>query len=268
MTRGLSVAAATMFLFTAMALVGETPQSADAMLQAGGTAPMVTISKRCPSLRYLGRNATFEIVVANQGNGMAHNVTVTDVISGNIQFVSADNNGSHQGNNVVWRLDTLGPGQTRTLTATYRCNQIGQITNRATVSYCAEASDECVLEVKGIPAILLECVDDPDPIEVGGTLTYTITVLNQGTAVGTNIRVNCTLPPEEELVRAEGPTAGAVSGKSIKFAPLPTLAPKARAMYKLQVKGVGVGDVRFRVELLSDQITKPVMETESSNIYE
>ena len=33
-------------------------------------------------------------------------------------------------------------------------------------------TDVCDLEVKGIPAILLECVDDPDPIEINGTLTY------------------------------------------------------------------------------------------------
>lgn len=135
------------------------------------------------------------------------------------------------------------------------------------MSYCAEATQGCEFEVKGVPAILLECVDDPDPIEVGGNVTYTITVTNQGTAVGTNITVQCKLPPEQEFVSANGPTNGSAEGRNVTFAPLATLAPKAAAVYKVTVKGTGVGDVRFGVELRSDQIESPVMETESTHIY-
>ena len=96
------------------------------------------------------------------------------------------------------------PGEIRSLKATFRCNRIGKIKNAATVSYCAEATDECELEVKGIPAVLLECVDDPDPIELGNSVTYTIAVTNQGTAVGTNIVIECTLPNEQEYVSSVG----------------------------------------------------------------
>jgi uncharacterized repeat protein (TIGR01451 family) len=229
--------------------------------------PIVEITKSCPSLRYVGRNAVFEITVTNRGDGPADNVVVTDVISGRIEFISADNDGVREGNNIVWRLGTLGAGASRTLKTTFRCNQIGTVRNTATVAYCVEASDECELEVKGIPAILLECVDDPDPIEINGSLTYTIAVLNQGSAVGTNIVVDCTLPPEEEHVKTAGPTKATVDGKRVTFAPLASLAPKARAIYKVTVKGVAEGDVRFRVELKSDQIKTPVMETESTHIY-
>jgi uncharacterized repeat protein (TIGR01451 family) len=235
-------------------------------MTAAGT-PIVEITKNCPSLRYLGRNATFEIVVTNRGDAAAKNVVVTDTVTGAIQFRSADNGGTQQGNNIVWRIGTLEAGQSRTLTATFACNTIGKVRNSAMVSYCAEASADCEMDVKGIPAILLECVDDPDPIELGSNLTYTIEVTNQGSAVGTNIAINCTLPAEEEYVSSTGPTEAKVEGKSVKFAPLPSLAPKAKAVYKLTVKGVGEGDVRFKVEMISDQINRPVMETESTNIY-
>jgi hypothetical protein len=36
----------------------------------------------------------------------------------------------------------------------------------------------------------------------------------------------------------------------------------------LTVKGVGVGDTRFRVDMTSDLSSIPVMETESTHIYE
>jgi len=236
--------------------------------QAGmGGAPMVEITKSCPGLRYVGRNATFEITVTNRGTGTAHDVVVTDTLDGRIDFVKADNNGTRQGANIVWRLGTLEPGASKTLTADYRCNHINMIHNTATVTYCAEASATCALEVKGIPAILLECVDDPDPIEINSTVVYTIKVVNQGSAVGTNIVIECTLPAEEEYVSSTGPTQAQTAGQKVTFAPLPSLAPKATATFKVTVRGVGEGDVRFRVEMQSDQIDSPVMETESTRIY-
>lgn len=245
----------------------ETLQPVEAAAQATG-APQVEITKRCPQLRYLGREATFEITVTNRGSGAAHDVTVTDVIDGGLQFISADNSGQRQGNNIVWRLGTLEAGQSRVLQARFGCNTIGRVRNTATVAYCAQAAASCEMEVRGIPAILLECVDDPDPVEVGTNTTYTIVVVNQGSAVGTNIRIVCTLPPEQELVSADGPTRSTSEGKRVSFEPLDRLPAGARATYKVVVRGVGTGDVRFAVELLSDQVTAPVNETESTHIYE
>lgn len=229
--------------------------------------PALEITKSCPKLRYLGREATFDIVVTNRGNAPAMNVAVTDTFTGG-GFISADNNGSRSGDSITWQLGTLDAGQSRTLKVAVACNQIGVIRNRARVTWCSEAAAECETEVRGIPAILLECVDDPDPIEVGGQLTYTITVTNQGTETGTNITVNCTLPPEQEFVNTGGATAGTNAGKEVRFAPLPTLAPKAKATFTVTVKGIKAADSRFRVEMKSDQIDSPVMETESTHIYD
>ena len=122
--------------------------------------------------------------------------------------------------------------------------------------------------VRGISAILLECVDVEDPIEVGSMETYLITVTNQGSADGTNIVISCSLPATQAFVSAEGPTQHRVVGNTITFSALPTLAPKAKQIYKVVVKGVGTGDTRFHVTLTSDQIDSPVDETESTHIYE
>jgi len=234
-------------------------------VQAG--QPIVDIVKVCPELRYLGRNVTFEITVTNRGDGPALNVVVKDRLAGGVQFVDADSGGARAGDDIVWQLGTLEAGKARTVKTTQRCDQIGKVVNTATVSYCAEVATSCAFPIKGIPAILLECVDDPDPTEVGGQLTYTITVLNQGSAVGTNIVINCTLPPEEEYVSSTGPTAAKVEGKAVTFAPIATLAPKATAVFGLKVKGLAAGDVRFKVEMNSDQLERVVMETESTHIY-
>ncbi len=143
------------------------------------------------------------------------------------------------------------------------------MTNAATATAkCTRDSDEATVVVEGIPAILLETIDLADPIEVGANETYVITVTNQGSADGTNIRVTATLPAEQEYVSSEGPTRATAEGRAVTFAPLARLAPKADAVYRVTVRGVKAGDVRFKVELTSDQMSSPAMETESTHIYE
>ena len=89
-------------------------------------------------------------------------------------------------------------------------------------------------------------------------------------------------PGEEPLaagpaVAADGDTAsplaarlatkGTAAGKAITFAPLKTLAPKAKATFTVVAKGNAVGDVRFAVGLKSDQMKTPANETEATHIY-
>ena len=56
---------------------------------------MVTITKSCPKLRYLGREGTFEVTVTNTGNQAAHNVVVVDTMTG-ADFVNARHEASER----------------------------------------------------------------------------------------------------------------------------------------------------------------------------
>ena len=91
---------------------------------------------------------------------------------------------------------------------------------------------------------------------------------NQGTANSTNIRVVCTLEDTMDAVSAVGATRGSVAGKVISFEPLPSLAPRTKATWKVVVKAVGAGDARFKVAMTSDQIQRPVDETEATHFYQ
>ena len=62
--------------------------------------------------------------------------------------------------------------------------------------------------------------------------------------------------------------AGSVEGRMVKFFPLSSLAPKAKAAWRVVVRAVSPGDVRFKVVLNVDQLTRPVEETEATNLYE
>lgn len=229
--------------------------------------PILAITKRAPDMRYVGRPATFEVTVKNIGDGPAHNTVLTQTLPPNAEVVAAAR-GRHSDGEITWNLGTLDPGASRSVALTIKTAIVGTVRSAATAeAYCARASAVATLEVRGIPAILLEVVDDPDPIEIGNNVIYTIGVTNQGSAVGTNIVIDCRLPPELEFVSAAGPAQSKVEGQSVRFAPLASLAPKAKATYNVVAKGSREADARFKVVMQSDQTTSPVEETESTHIY-
>ncbi|MHC4985769.1 MAG: COG1361 S-layer family protein [Planctomycetota bacterium] len=231
--------------------------------------PVLALTKTGPALRYLNTNVTYQLTVRNTGDVAATNTVLVDSLPAGARFVEASDGGQLSGGQVRWNLGTMAVGGSQTVSVTFQATQVGTMRNSASVSaYCAQATAEATTEVQGIPAVLLECVDQQDPVEVGGEETYTITVTNQGSAEGTNIVIVCTLPAEETFVSAGGPAAHSAQGQTVRFEPLGSLAAGARATYTVVVRGTAAGDVRFRVDLTSDQIDEPVMETESTRFYE
>jgi uncharacterized repeat protein (TIGR01451 family) len=248
--------------------------SADGGLTAEATCttvvrqPVLEVTKTGPELRYVGRPAIYEITVANKGDASARETMLVDTIPAGTEFVSASDRGQFANGKVTWSLGTLAVNGTKTVTLTLKPLRIGVVRNLASAkAVCAEASDDASTQIKGMSAILLEVIDVEDPIEIGANETYVITVTNQGSADGTNIVIECIIPPEEDYVSSTGLTRAAVDGKVVKFAPLKSLAPKAKATYQVVVKGTDAADVRFKVKLTSDQIERPVEETESTHVY-
>ena len=72
----------------------------------------------------------------------------------------------------------------------------------------------------------------------------------------------------QQYVSSTGATKGTIEDNTITFAPLRSLAPKKKATWRVVVKAVRTGDVRFKVSMNTDQITRPVEETEATHLYE
>jgi hypothetical protein len=74
-----------------------------------------------------------------------------------------------------------------------------------------------------------------------------------------------------EFVSGTGATAiegvAAAGTRNFEFAPLPSLAPGADAVWRVVVKGVAPGDARFTVTMNTDQLGRNVQETEATNFY-
>ncbi len=234
------------------------------------TKPQLAITKDGPTRQFVGRNFTYDVSVTNRGDGIARDTILQDAIPAGTRFVSASTGGQLSGDRVVWGLGNLAPGESRQVTVMVQGVSKGIVRNIAQAqAYCAEpVTAQVETSIEGIPAILLEVVDLEDPIEVGSNETYEIRVTNQGSATDTNIRISCGFDNGMQFVTTSGPTSGTSTGSGVTFAPLAALGPGEQAVWRIVVKATSQGDMRFAVRMESDQLTRPVDETEATNFYE
>lgn len=233
-------------------------------------APRLEITKTGTRTSFIGRTATYRITVRNVGDGPARDARVVDQLQPGLAFRSASDGGTASGQTVTWNLGTLEPGASRTVEVVTTSTTAAELCNTATASaFCAEAvTAQACTEFTGIPAILLEVIDIEDPVEVGGQTTYVITATNQGSAPDNNIAITCQLENAQAFVSAGGATQGTAAGQTVTFAPLPVLGVGQRAEWRVTIRATSGGDIRFAVQMDTDNLNRPVRETEATNQYE
>jgi len=235
--------------------------------------PVLTISQSGPSKEYVGRPITYDITITNKGDGIAKDTLVEAWLPDDVRFESATESGKFTRSSpgkVTWNLGTVGPNESRKVSLTFLPDQSGSIGARVVAkAYCADSvTYSAETTIAGIPGILLEVGNQTDPVQIGQNETYNITVTNQGSATDSNIRISCELEDGMQYVSSSGPTTGTLSGNKIEFAPLGSLSPNERASWQVIIKAASTGDMRFKVNLTTNQLTRPVLETEATNFYQ
>jgi uncharacterized repeat protein (TIGR01451 family) len=232
--------------------------------------PILVVTKSGPQRQFLGRSLSYEITILNKGDGPARDTIIEDVIPPGVTDVEATSGAQSSGSRLIWQLGTLEPNVSKTVRVSYMPTKEGEIMASASATaYCAEtvtASAKTI--ITGIAAARLEVIDQLDPVEVGDTTTYIVSVTNQGSAADTNIRIVCSLDDNIQYVSSAGATAGSLMGRTVSFAPLRSLEPKAKATWRIVVRGARPGDVRFKVTMHTDQLALPVEHTEITHIYQ
>ncbi len=230
--------------------------------------PALTMQCSVPEEIILGRPARFCLTVKNSGNETEPATTVTLAIPANTAILSAEGATQTPGQ-LVWEVGALPPGRSTNLCAALASPQAGALTFVASARgrVAAPVESRCETRVVGLPSILFEVVDLADPVEVGKEQTYEIKVVNQGTAALSNVKVVCTLEETQEFVSGTGTSAVSAEGRTITLAALPELAVKQQAAWRVVVKALQAGDVRFATELHADQFKRPINETESTQQY-
>lgn len=172
--------------------------------------------------------------------------------------------------------DELKPGES----ATVRFSAVPNNTGTSSVNFEVEGRKRQArvnemayarTQVEGIAALRMELVDLVDPVERGEETTYEIRVTNTGTKSDTNVVITCPLPEQLKFVSARGPVAHSVkdlgSCTVVRFEPVRELAPKTDVVYRVTVQAVNTGDVRFKAQLNSQQLSTSVVKEESTRVF-
>ncbi|MCH7990158.1 MAG: DUF11 domain-containing protein, partial [Planctomycetes bacterium] len=234
-------------------------------------APNIEIDIDGPTLRYLGRKAAYILDVSNDGSAPSNNVRVTHYVPEGFDYVDSDHGGKYDKTkrSVSWFVGRLEPDQNVQLKCVLKPNKLGRFEQHVVAISEQGIKSEATYttDVDGTSSLVLEIVDLDDPVEVGTETAYEIRVRNEGTKAGKNIEITCDLPAGVELIAAKGPTGALVRNGQVVFKSLPRLDPNKTAIYRIHVIGKVEGNHRFRAQMASDSIQKPLIFEELTKFY-
>ncbi|MFO0807784.1 MAG: SdrD B-like domain-containing protein [Gemmataceae bacterium] len=165
----------------------------------------------------VGQNVTFTIILRNAGPDAATNVAVADLLPAGLQFVSSNpSQGSYNSATGLWTIGTVASGGSATLQVVARVTTVGAKTNVAQVSQSDQfdpdstpnnnvPTEDDQSNATVTPPIadlrLAKSVDNAAP-NVGGIVTFTLALVNDGPNGATGVAVADTLPAGLQFVSA------------------------------------------------------------------
>jgi hypothetical protein len=257
----------------AVVVSGEGGLVCDASAQFEILVPKLEVAMTGPKLRYLDRHAVYVLKVTNPGSAVASNVEVQEHIPAGFRFHQANQGGKYQDTTrrVSWTLGELQPGQSREMAVDLIPIEAGEhrLVAQAQAARGLKSEAETRTLVEGLSSLSIDVGHTDDPLEVGAETIYEIRLANTGTKMETNIEVACTLPEQLEFraAKCSTPVRFRQEGQEIFFETLPRLAPKADVIYRVQVRGIAPGDIRFRTRIKADGLKEPMQREESTRIY-
>ncbi len=207
-----------------------------------GNADLSVSMTDAPDPVGVGALLTYTITVSNGGPSTATGVTVADTLPAGVALVSAiPSQGTCTGASPVsCVLGSLASGNSATVIVKVTTGGAGTITNDVQVtgdqtdSASGNNTASVTTTVIDAPDLVLTMVDAPDPVAVGGLLTYTLTVRNAGNADGTLVTLTDTLPATVTPGTAT-PSQGTCGGLPNLSCDLGTIGPGATVTVSVTV---------------------------------
>ena len=230
-------------------MLSVTPQADLAVESAGPTTVLA------------GSTFNYMVVVTNLGPSTASNIVVQDILPPTVGFVSATGGGVASAGVVTWSaISTLGNGSGTSLTVTVRAPEGGTLTNHAsstsptfdpvTVNHNGSVAAAQVITTVQPQADLAVRVSGPATVLPGGSVTYSITLSNQGPSVASNVVVTDLSPPGTVFVSATG--GGVANAGVVTWPSIASLPSGSTASFGLTLTASSAGTLTNRASCTSD----------------
>lgn len=233
-------------------------------------APELAIEVEGPTRRYLERQATYQIHLANVGSADATNVEIIAYLDRGFSFVGTEFQGQYDPNRhaVYWSLAELPPEARGAVPLTLLPIEAGEraIRLEARGDLNLVSRHEKKVTVDAPAELTYSITDDADPIEIGSTATYEIRILNRGAREDGDVNLKVQLPDGLELVSSE--TDASTDGQGlVVFAPLAVIPAKGEVVHRIRVKGTKPGTQIVKAIVTSSQAPTAVTKEESTTVY-
>ncbi len=196
------------------------------------TSPSLSIAKvGSPDPAQAGGLLLYTLTIINSAiAGPASNLVVTDTVPADTSFVSASDGGTLVAGKVVsWTVPNLAGGASiaRTFTVAVPNSASGQVIANTTYGVrCHQVPTPTwgtAVTTIALPPPSLSIVktDSPAPIQAGGLLTYTLTIINAGAGPASNLVITDAIPANTSFVSAS--EGGTLAGDVVRWT-VPALA--------------------------------------------
>jgi uncharacterized repeat protein (TIGR01451 family)/uncharacterized delta-60 repeat protein len=226
-----------------LATAGVVPAAADVGLAMTASAATVVATS----------NLTYTLALTNYGPSAATSIVVTDALPAGMVYVSSSPSVGSVSNSaglITWTIPSLAKDAVASLALVVQANSTGTITNAAAVtSGTADLNpdDNTALAVVVVSSptadLAIGLFDAPDPLPLGGYLTYTITVSNLGPATATGVIAVDTLPPAVNFISASPANSYTAAGGVVTFTNLGNLDSGAQTSVTITVQPTATGTI-------------------------
>lgn len=234
-------------------------------------APQLEIAVDGPGLRYVGRDARYNVSVSNKGAAPTNNVRAMYAVPDGFEFQSATRGGNYDKTRriVSWFVGSVKSNETIELSLKLRPVKPGDFAHAARVvsEHGDIAEAQAATRIEGTASLLLKVADLDDPVETGKETAYEITIQNDGSKEAQNVGLSIELPVGVKLVDVKGPSSHIAESGLVVFKSLPSLPAGKTATYRVFVQGSEEGNQRLRARLTSDSIQEPLTVEELTRFY-
>ena len=232
-----------------------TPQTSSVTTVVG--APELYIIKKGPELLRLGMLGNYEVTVKNNGNALARDVFIRDLIPAGMKFREITD-----GTGLRWNVGEMTPKSSRTFRYTLETIKTGVFTNEAQVymKHKEGAVHKAFCKTVVVAPILKLTKQGQPVVFLNKPASYDITVVNEGTGSGKNLILVDRLPKQLDYISST-PRGVFRPGRGDQLATITwkigDLEPKKQRVINLQVRANSIGRCRNSVKLTSETAEPP-----------
>ncbi len=236
-----------------------------------------------PDQRVLGKTAEFSVKVTNHGGDALANLVIACNFETSLEATQATSGAESRGGALVWNLDSLAPGASKTYKVNCTCiKEATKACARFTVTADGglQAGDEACLAITADGAassapptaanLTVSIADQTDPVRVGGDTIYQIVLTNAGSSAQSQVVVAVKFSEEMKLgnVLTSPVSATSTFSRSVRFRPIAEIRPGEQITFELQAEADRAGTGTVQVDVSATGMQQPVSTSETTQILD